>query len=422
MVAGGNDRDDNIARLVEMTTKSCEMTTKSHEMTTKLVDRMDIADKTVAMSGASKGKRDIVLEHFGIVLSGAEWSSRPEDAALSDTSDAMYTWTLANEDAPEQRDAYMRHLKNKVLFLPTGYAVKDCAIKSNLLSVQNMGGKFKFNGTTDVVVAQTRHVENSAERNHVEVELELKTTRNNNMAKHEPQAVLEHLASSFLNETCGVLTVLTDLNEKWVFYWFHPNGREIMKLDTDRKRAQFLLDNMIPNKSKNKCECTSADLPEHFWNRGMWNVVGKKLPDKIKEEDDEDGTGNKKRKTELDRKNESSDARHGKNDSNQGGDSASSGIAHGGNVHDGQQKCTLAQLYDYVADDVGNEMDLLSMTDDEDERIRVVRCFLARHIVPGIVGHGISEVGIDCRTPPSDEIACPTLSESNVLRHNMASS
>jgi hypothetical protein len=67
-------------------------------------------------------------------------------------------------------------------------------------------------------------------------------------------------------------------------------------------------------------------------------------------------------------------------------------------------------------------MDLLSMTDDEDERIRVVRRFLARHIVPGIVGGGISEVGIDCRTPPSDEIACPTLSESNVLRHNTASS
>jgi hypothetical protein len=91
-----------------------------------------------------------------------------------------------------------------------------------------------------VVVAQTRHVDASAERHHVEVELELKTTRNNKLKEHEPQAVLEHLSSSFLNKTCGVLTVLTDLNEKWVFYWFHPNGKEIMKYDTDRKRAQFL--------------------------------------------------------------------------------------------------------------------------------------------------------------------------------------
>jgi DNA-directed RNA polymerase sigma subunit (sigma70/sigma32) len=31
-----------------------------------------------------------------------------------------------------------------------------------------------------------------------------------------------------------------------------------------------------------------------------------------------------------------------------------------------------AQLFDYVGHDVGNEMDLLSMKDDEDERIQVV--------------------------------------------------
>jgi ribosomal protein L31E len=278
-----------------------------------------------------------------------------------------------------------------------------------------------------VVVAQTKHVDSSAERHHVEVELELKTTRNNNMETHEPQAVLEHLSSSFLNRACGVLTVLTDLNEKWVFYWFNPDGKEIMKYNTDRKRAHFLLNNMIPNTSSNNC--TSSDLPEHFWNRGNWETVEKVLIGTIKEEDNEDDeddddliSSNKKRNTEQNPSNESSDARDGKNGSNQGGDSVSSGITHGGSGHDGQQNGTLAQLFDYVGHDVCNEMDLLSMTDDEDERIRIVRRFLARHIVPGIVGAEISEVGIDCRTPPSDEIACPTLSESNVLRHNTASS
>jgi hypothetical protein len=401
MVAGGNDLDVKIAQV-----QAC-------------LEQLNIKDKTVAMSGASQGKKDTVLNHFGIALSGAEWSSMPEDDALSDISDDVYTWTSAAEDAPEQRQAYMVHLRN-ILFLPTGYGVKDCAKTSTLLSVQDIGGKFKFNGTTDVVVAQTKHVKNSAERHHVEVELELKTTRNNNMEKHEPQAVLKHLASSFLNGNCGVLTVLTDLNEKWVFYWFHPNGKEIMKYIADRKRAQFLLNNMIPNKSNNTC--TSADLPEHFWNRGVWNEVEKVFLDTIKEEDDEDGTGNKRRKMERSPRNDSSDARdHSKNDSNQGGDSDSSGIGHVGSGHDGQQNCTLAQLFDYAGHDVGNEMDLLTMTDDEDERIRIVRRFLARHIVPGIVGAGITDVGIDCRTPPSDEIACPTLSESNVLRHNTAS-
>jgi hypothetical protein len=204
MFAGGKDRDDKVDQVLESVTI--------------LVDRLDIEDKTVAMSGASQGKRDKVLDHFGITISGAEWLSKPEDAALSDISDNVYTWAEADEDASEQREAYMTHLKNNVLFLPTGYAVKDCAKMPTLLSVQGIGDKFKFNGTTDVVVAQTRHVDASAERNHVEVELELKTTRNNNMLEHEPQAILEHLSSSFLNKTCGVLTVLTDLNEKWVFY------------------------------------------------------------------------------------------------------------------------------------------------------------------------------------------------------------
>eukprot|EP00978_Attheya_sp_CCMP212_P043410 scaffold283045_cov37-Attheya_sp.AAC.1 len=167
---------------------------------------MDIADKTVAMSNATEGKKHTVLKHLGIVLSGAEWSSKPEGTALSDISDAMYTWTGAREDAQEQRRAYMAHLEEHVLSLPTGYAVKDCATTSNLLSVQGIGGKFRFNGTTDVLVAQTRHVENDAVRNHIEVQLELKTMRNNDMTTHDPQAVLEHLSASFLNEDCGVLT------------------------------------------------------------------------------------------------------------------------------------------------------------------------------------------------------------------------
>jgi hypothetical protein len=403
MVAGGNVE---IAQLIEKSTA--------------MLEKLDIGDKTVAMSGASQGKKETVLNHLNITLSGAEWSSIPEDDALSDISDAVYTWTAAAEDAPEQREAYMVHLKN-ILLLPIGYDFQDCAQTSNLLSVEGIGGKFKFNGTTDVVVAQTKHVVNSAERHHVEVELELKTTRNNNMVKHEPQAVLEHLASSFLNENCGVLTVLTDLNDQWVFYWFHPDGKQIMKYIANRKRAQFLLNNMIPEKSNNAC--TSADhLPEHFWNRGVWKKVKKVFLDTIKEEDDEDGTGNKRRKPKSPRSDSSVTRDHSENDSNQGGDSNSSGTNHVGSGHYGQQNCTLAQLFDYVGHDVGNEMDLLPMTDDEDERIGIVRRFLARHIVPGIVGAGITEVGIDCRTPPSDEIACPTLSESNVLRHNTASS
>jgi hypothetical protein len=57
MVAGGKDLYQNVAKLVEQNAK--------------LLEKIDIKDKTVAMSGASQGKKETVLEHFGIILSGA---------------------------------------------------------------------------------------------------------------------------------------------------------------------------------------------------------------------------------------------------------------------------------------------------------------------------------------------------------------
>jgi hypothetical protein len=66
-------------------------------------------------------------------------------------------------------------------------------------------------------------------------------------------------------------------------------------------------------------------------------------------------------------------------------------------------------------------MDLLSVTDSEDKRFQIMRRFLARYVLPSIVGDVSSDdVEIDCRTP-SDELARPTLSKSNVLQHNTPS-
>jgi hypothetical protein len=80
------------------------------------VAMMDIKDKTVAISGATRGKSDAFLNHLVITLSGADWLSKPEDAALSGISDAVYTWSNADEDASAQREAYMVHLKQMFCF------------------------------------------------------------------------------------------------------------------------------------------------------------------------------------------------------------------------------------------------------------------------------------------------------------------
>ncbi len=113
-----------------------------------------------------------------------------------------------------------------MLPLPDGYGIEDSTNHSSSLTVAEIGQRFKFRGTTDVVIAQDHHIRNKARRNHIEVELELKTTRNNDMGKHEPQAILEHLSSSYLNKDIGVLTVLTDLIKSWYSIGFTPRGKK----------------------------------------------------------------------------------------------------------------------------------------------------------------------------------------------------
>ena len=81
----------------------------------------------------------------------------------------------------------------------------------------------KITGTTDVVVAQVRNVENDALRALVE----LKTPENIRRKKnHNPQVVCEHIAASYLNRDCAVVSVLTDSGRSWTFYWFACQGSE----------------------------------------------------------------------------------------------------------------------------------------------------------------------------------------------------
>jgi hypothetical protein len=108
----------------------------------------------------------------------------------------------------------MAHLETNVR-LPMNYSMCDVQPNRELLSVElaGMEESRKINGTTDVVIAKTKNVENGDVRNSVEALVELKKPKNLQAKDHNPQTVIEHLAASYLNCTHVVVSsILTDLN------------------------------------------------------------------------------------------------------------------------------------------------------------------------------------------------------------------
>jgi hypothetical protein len=176
----------------------------------------------------------------------------------------------------------MNHLEDQ-LHLPDVYSWYDAQSNRNLLDVdvedEKSGFKKTLNGTTDAVVAKTQHVRNNAVRNHVAAPLELK--RPDNKGTHEPQVCLEHLAASVLNPNVPVLTGLSDLNQRWTFYWFGSSDDvdmgvaikklELVKYPEKGKVAKYLLESFAEESNLNRA------LPETFVDRLSWKKLRKQL-------------------------------------------------------------------------------------------------------------------------------------------------
>ena len=112
----------------------------------------------------------------------------------------------------------------------------------------------KISGTTDVVIAEIRNIRNDTLRNSVHALMELKKPENMSRTDHNPQVVCEHLAASYLNPTRTMVSVLTDLNGFWTFYWYAENedgpGVALHKLTLNCEeraagQAKYLLEGML---------------------------------------------------------------------------------------------------------------------------------------------------------------------------------
>lgn len=361
----------------------------------RMVDDHEKKEAAIALSDAKTNSRDEVLGGLQLGIDGVKWNSLPPDPEEM----PLYQWIkhgdkFLDEDHPSNRTAYMKHLEDNIT-LPVDYTFYDAQPNRTLLNTQvDLHGEPQIiTGTTDVVITECRQVENDAVRNHVDAQLELKKI--NNTGNHEPQVCLELIAASILNPSTPILAVLTDLNLRWVFYWYGKTemGVFVKKLDLTNKLnnaalAKYLLEHFKEYRETSSCNDV---LPETFLERLSWNEVYASLGSrdsetkKRKRESHDDSTGSFDGKT---RPKDGDGKGPGRSPEEPGGGDRNESPPKKGQMPSGSQLANSLRLL-HPGDDVGNELDLLDMLDDEEDRVQMVRSFLARHVVPQITGEGL---------------------------------
>lgn len=382
--------------------------TETMEALVEMAKEYKAKQNTIVLSNASDSAKREVLEMLQLREQGSSWLCKPENIQKM----PAFEWLQGDEDAKQNRDAYMKHLLHNVK-LPANYSMADVQPNRTSLSVDLPGKekRRKICGTTHVVVAQKQNIKNEALRQNIEVLLELK--KPNNMAgkgkNHDPQAVCEHLAASFLNKSTAVVTVLTDLNDSWTFYWFARdpdcNGAvslQKLKLTADdlsadlakADLAKYILENLFVRANK-------ATLPSTLVDRLPFDAVVQAMtpnPAAVAraensqgDEDSNDGPSSEFHDQE------DQDGSSRKPPSANGKDRRSD-IAkeesqnRSGHVDTTQTRMGAAQFLSLFAPpssrDVANELDLLDMI-DEAEQYEIIRSFAAKHIVPSMMGVGL---------------------------------
>ena len=349
-------------------------------------------DKTIVLSSATDEGKTELLNMLHLQEIGAEWPNKPVRLTHVDG----FKWNISDEDSLENRQAYMAYL-NKTIALPTTRrGLIDVHSKKGLLTVDfRIGNIRKIKGTTDVAIMANSNIENESFKNNIEILFELKKPPNLDGGKdHTPQAVGEHLAASFLNGDHPVVSVLTDLNNHWTFYWFaRRNGDDYkvalyklcLKGDEAVTEAKYILDSLYDKYDEN------ALLPTTLPNRLSFNDATGKKDSKLAaggnsfepygDDDDNDHTNSSDQNSN----------RTSEYSSDSIGQGSSSGRSHqAGQAGDnGSSSMNMAHRLSLFAPpsfrDVANKLDLLDMV-DENEKYEIVRAFAMQHIVPHIAG------------------------------------
>jgi len=350
--------------------------------------------KTIILSQATNTVKNELLGMLDLPEKGATWKNKPAGLSRVDG----FKWLGVGEDTDENRCAYIKYL-NHLLAIPETYTLADVQQNRGLLDVEFLRGNEdsrRFRGTTDVAIVKSQESENETIRNNIETLLELKKPENLGMKNHTPQVVCEHFAASYLNQRHPIVSVLTDLNNSWTFYWFataeDSSGVALHKLclkdKTATTEAKYILDSLYK-------ESSGEALPTTLLNRLSWeaviNAISKNNNKRLRRDrgDDDDGVS-----CWTNHDSKPSGPRLGDQYRKSGGGSRPSGS--GGTTHphnqggaNGDASMSMASALSLFAPpsarDVANELDLLDMV-DENEKFEIVRSFAMQHIVPYMEG------------------------------------
>eukprot|EP00978_Attheya_sp_CCMP212_P008979 scaffold21164_cov54-Attheya_sp.AAC.1 len=320
--------------------------------------------ETLVLSKIKTEPYNDTIKRVNLKLNGAEWDTEPH----SPPDIPMFTWLEPKEDNNENRRAYMTHLRQHFVW-PDGCDVFDCNGEPDLLSVTEQG-YFKASGNIDVVVALKKDIQQLTIRQNIRTGIELK--KDTNFANHEKQVVLQHLAASTLNPDEGILTLMTDLNTRYHFYWFsRSKPRVLYKYMSKPAGAKFLLEHMFDNTE----DSSESEFPTEFLDRGTWcafidtqlDTIAASLSD---EQDD--------RNHEVGGAGDSSDNAKREEKNGDGGDSKR-GSKRGSNMGGATQRATVHG--NMLGQDVANELDLLDFYDEEEQRATLFR-HVVQHSVP----------------------------------------
>ncbi|CAJ1963882.1 unnamed protein product [Cylindrotheca closterium] len=254
-----------------------ELTQTVREATSLLKVTID-DESAVAFSKVTSKRYNQVMGCMKIKMNTADWKNKPK----LDLSGVNFEWDSTKEDSKLNRDKYMAHLKTH-LELPNSVTTFDGSESNDLLRAWFSFAQLELKGNVDVIVVDARHKLIQAARNHILMGIELKKTGNKAHEKIHRQVVLQHLAASQLNPNTGVLTLMTDLCDRWYFYWFKESTPELMTYSALQSEAKYLIAHFLD-------EPNNSFLPESFLRRGSWDSIFGAL-ESIQEEGQSDQGG-----------------------------------------------------------------------------------------------------------------------------------
>lgn len=185
----------------------------------------------MAISEATEGEYNNLVRNCGLIFV-------PETFPDSYCGTEVPAFHWSDETEPQQEDRYLAHLAQIIPLRERHLQWRTVKKKTNLFQARVPG--FKLTGTTDVAVVDTRFPLEAFTRSALALIVELKRKFDDAAAR---QGVLELVAHAAMGETAWApLVLVTDLNDKWCFFWLNDGKKTTVLSGTRAQAVKFLRD------------------------------------------------------------------------------------------------------------------------------------------------------------------------------------